>query len=194
MFVWIWPAIAPTRRQTVIATTSGSLSKRKAAAMLAGPYHRPLLTGLPLRQRSVCMTISAVLLVVLGLAALIQLSALASLPPDIAGVFLTALTLSGLLAVVPLALLWFLDRRERESTWLFAAAFLWGGCIATALALPFNSAFLQLIDAWVARHPAVTMVLGPDAAIMLAAPISAPVVEETAKALGVLLIFWFLRA
>jgi RsiW-degrading membrane proteinase PrsW (M82 family) len=140
------------------------------------------------------MTICAVLLVVLALAALIQLSALASLPPDIAGVFLTALTLSGLLAVVPLALLWFLDRRERESTWLLAAAFLWGGCIATALALPFNSAFFQLIDAWVARHPAVTMVLGPDAAIMLAAPISAPIVEETAKALGVLLIFWFLRA
>src|SRR5262249_944738 len=94
----------------------------------------------------------------------------------------------------PLALVWLLDRREREGAWLFAAAFLWGGCIATALALPFNTAFFQLIDAWVARHPAVAMVLGPDAAMMLAAPISAPVVEETAKALGVLLIFRFLRA
>ena len=38
------------------------------------------------------------------------------------------------------------------------------------------------------------MVLGPDAAIMLAAPISAPIAEEIAKALGVLLIFWLLRA
>src|SRR5262245_9873199 len=162
--------------------------------MLADPYHDPLLTGAPLRQPSVCKLISGALLVVLALAALIQLSALASLPPDIAGVFLTALTLSGLLAVVPLALLWFLDRREREGAWLFAAAFLWGGCIATALALPFNTAFFQFIDAWVARHPTVTAVLGPDAATLLAAPISAPLVEEIAKALGVLLIFRLLRA
>jgi protease PrsW len=162
--------------------------------MLVHPYRDPALAGSTLRQRSVCKVISAVLLVVLALAALIQLSALASLPPDIASVFLEALTLSGLLAVVPLALLWFLERRERESAWLFAAAFLWGGCIATALALPFNTAFFQLIDTWVARHPAVTVVLGPDAATMLAAPISAPLVEEIAKGLGVLLIFWWLRA
>jgi len=161
--------------------------------MLANPSNAPIL-GPPLRKRGVCMTVSAALCVVLALVALMQLSVLASLPPDIAGVFLTALVLSGLLAVVPLALLWLLDRRERASVWLFAAAFLWGGCIATALALPFNTAFFQLIDAWVARHPAVTMVLGPDAAVLLAAPLSAPVVEESAKALGVLLIFWFLRA
>src|SRR5262249_40636788 len=94
----------------------------------------------------------------------------------------------------PLALVWLLDRREREGAWLFAAAFLWGGCIATALALPFNTAFFQLIDAWVARHPAVAMVLGPDAAMMVAGAVCAPVVEETAKALGVLLIFQLLRA
>jgi RsiW-degrading membrane proteinase PrsW (M82 family) len=153
----------------------------------------PLLADSPLRQRSVSLAISAVLLVVLALAALIQLSVLASLPPDVAIVFLTALALSGLLAVVPLAVLWFLDRREREGAGLFAAAFLWGGCIATALALPFNTAFFHLIDAWVAHHPAVTMVLGPDAAEMLALPISAPIVEESAKGLGVLLIFWLLR-
>src|SRR5262245_35097519 len=140
------------------------------------------------------IAISAVLLVVLAFAALIQLSALASAPLDIAGVFLKALTLSGFLVVVPLAVLWFLDRRERESSWLFAAAFLWGGFIATALALPFNTAFFRLVDMWVAQHPIVSAVLGPDAAILLAAPISAPIAEEIAKALGVLLIFWLLRA
>jgi protease PrsW len=162
--------------------------------MLAGSYHDPLHAGPPLRHRWVCKVISAALVVVLALAVLLQLSALASVPADIAGVFLEALTLSGLLAVVPIAVLWFLDRREREGAWLFAAAFLWGGCIATALALPFNTAFFQLIDAWVARHPAVTAVLGPDAAVLLAAPISAPIVEETAKALGVVVVFWLLRA
>jgi RsiW-degrading membrane proteinase PrsW (M82 family) len=102
--------------------------------------------------------------------------------------------LSSLLSVVPLGVLWFLDRRERESVWLLAAAFLWGGGIATALSLPFNTASFKLVDAWVSQHPAITLVLGDDAAMMLAAPISAPIVEEIAKALGALLIFWLLRA
>ena len=114
--------------------------------------------------------------------------------PDVASVFYRALALSSALATVPLAVLWFIDRRERENPWLFAAAFLWGGFIATAVALPFNTAFFLLVDLWVAHHPVVKWMLGPDAAIMLAAPISAPIVEELAKALGVLLLFWLLRA
>src|SRR5262245_59695372 len=130
----------------------------------------------------------------LSLATLIHLGLLASMRPDVASVFYRALALSSALAVVPLTVLWFLDRRERETPWLFAAAFLWGGFIATALALPFNTAFFRLVDMWVAQHPIVSAVLGPDAAILLAAPISAPIAEEIAKALGVLLIFWLLRA
>jgi protease PrsW len=124
----------------------------------------------------------------------IHLGLLASMRPDVASVFFRALVLSSVLAAAPLALLWFLDRRERETPWVFAATFLWGGLIATALSLPFNTAFFGLVDAWVAQHPIVSAVLGPDAAIMLAAPISAPIAEEIAKALGVLLVFWLLRA
>src|SRR5262245_47254149 len=176
---------------------SGRVLMRRAAedtAMLTDPYYDPLLMGSPLRQRGVCKVISAALLALLAFASLIQLSVVAGMRPDIAGVFVKALMLSSLLAVVPLAVLWFLDRRERETPWLFAAAFLWGGCIATALALPFNTAFFRLVDAWVTQHPAITLILGPNAAMMLAAPISAPVVEEFAKASGVLVIFWLLRA
>jgi protease PrsW len=77
---------------------------------------------------------------------------------------------------------------------VFAAAFLWGGCIATALALPFNTAFFLFVDTIVAQEPAIREMLGPDAAMLLAAPISAPIAEEIAKALGVLLLFWLLRA
>jgi RsiW-degrading membrane proteinase PrsW (M82 family) len=109
-------------------------------------------------------------------------------------VFLQALVLSSLLATVPLAVLWYLDRRERETPWLFAAAFLWGGCIATTLALPVNTAFFLFVDAIVAQEPAIREMLGPDAAMLLAAPISAPIAEEIAKALGVLVLFAFLRA
>ena len=152
-----------------------------------------LLMGSPLRRSGVCLVICAVLLAVLALAALVHLAVLISMRPDVAGVFFRALALSSVLAIVPLALLWFLDRRERENPWLFAAAFLWGGLISTALALPFNSAFFALVDLWVAQHPMVSGLLGPDATILLAAPISAPIAEEIAKAMGVLLIFWLLR-
>jgi protease PrsW len=162
--------------------------------VLTDPRYDAVLTGSPLRRRVVGRVVSAVLLVVLAFAVLVQLGALASARSDIAAVFLKGLTLSSLLAIVPLAVLWFLDRRERESAWLLAVAFLWGGLVATAIALPFNTAFFQLVDAWVAQDPAIGLVLGPDAAMLLAAPISAPIVEEIAKALGVLAIFWLLRA
>jgi RsiW-degrading membrane proteinase PrsW (M82 family) len=150
--------------------------------------------GSPLRRRGVCTVIGVVLLVLLVACTLIHLGVLGGMRPDVEAVFFRALALSTLLSAVPLAVLWFLDRRERETPWLFAVAFLWGGCIATAIALPLNTAFFALTDAWVAQHPLVSKVLGPDAALMLAAPISAPIAEEFAKALGVLLLFWLLRA
>ena len=150
--------------------------------------------GSPLRRSGVSKAITAALLVILAFATLVQLVVFTSMPPGLFSVFLRALALSSLLALVPLAILWFLDRRERESPWLFAAAFLWGGLIATALALPFNTAFFKLMDEWLAHHPMLAVILGPEASLMLAAPISAPIAEEFAKALGVLLLFWLLRA
>ena len=153
-----------------------------------------LFMGSPLRRSGVSKGITAALLVILAFATLVQLAVFTSMPPGLFSVFLRALALSSLLALVPLTILWFLDRRERESPWLFAAAFLWGGLIATALALPFNTAFFKLMDEWLAHHPMIAVILGPEASLMLAAPISAPIAEEFAKALGVLLLFWLLRA
>ena len=150
--------------------------------------------GSPLRRGGVSKAIAASLLVILAFATLVQLAVFTSMPPGLFSVFLRALALSSLLALVPLTILWFLDRRERESPWLFAAAFLWGGLIATALALPLNTAFFKLMDEWLVHHPMLAVILGPEASLMLAAPISAPIAEEFAKALGVLLLFWLLRA
>src|SRR5262245_1006143 len=161
--------------------------------MMHSGYDR-LLMGSPLRRSGVSKAITAALLAILVFATLVQLVVFTGMPPGILSVFLRALALSSLLALVPLAILWFLDRRERESPWLFAAAFLWGGLIATALALPFNTAFFKLIDEWLAHHPMLEVMLGPEAPLMLVAPISAPIAEELAKALGVLLLFWLLRA
>ena len=134
-----------------------------------------------------------VLLAVLIFATLIHLSLFVGMKPELLAVFARALGLSTMLAAVPVTLLWFLDRRERESPLLFAAAFLWGGCIATALALPLNNAVFKLVDDWLAQYPTLAVLLGPDAPLMIVAPLSAPIVEEIAKALGVILLFWLLR-
>jgi protease PrsW len=94
----------------------------------------------------------------------------------------------------PVTILWFLDRRERESRWLFLVAFLWGALIATGLALPLNTSILRAADAWVRANPAVGEYLGPDAALMIGAPIAGPLVEEVTKGLGVVALFLLLRA
>jgi len=62
----------------------------------------------------VCVAIGVALLAVLSIAASIQLDLIRATRSDIASVFFRALFLSSLLASVPIAVLWFLDRRERE--------------------------------------------------------------------------------
>ena len=147
----------------------------------------------PLRKSGPCIAVSASLIVVLAIAVLVNLGLLAGMGPDVAGVFFRALALSTLLSCVPLSVLWFLDRREREAPLFFLAAFLWGACIATAIVVPFNTAFHDLVDRWIALNPIVAEILGPDATILIAAPLAAPITEEVAKAAGVVLIFWLLH-
>ena len=146
-----------------------------------------------LRKSRVCGAVDATLVILFVGAVVVHLSLLARLDPDVVGVFCVAVLASTLLSLVPVAVVWFLDRRERETPFLLAATFLWGGCIATALVLPFNTAFFQFVDRWVALNPVVTEILGPEATMLIAAPLSAPIAEEVAKAAGVALIFRFLR-
>ena len=161
---------------------------------MASQLHPGRQPGAPLRQPGVSRLVCAGLVLLLAFASLVNLAMLTSLGPDVLSVFDRALARSTVLTIIPLAVVWYLDRREREAPLLFAAAFLWGGCIATGLAIPFNTLFLQALAAWLNAHPEIIRILGPDAAIILGAPISAPIVEEFFKALGVLLIFWLLRA
>src|SRR5262249_31658790 len=154
-------AVAAARPQEL----SGDPPRSAGGAMtvVSHPGYDRLLMGSPLRRSGVCLVLCSVLLSLLAFACLLHLTLIASMRSDVAGVFFRPLALSSVLAAVPLPVLWFLDRRERENPWLFAAAFLWGGLIATAIALPFNTVFFQIVDAWVAQHPMTRQVLGPDA-------------------------------
>jgi hypothetical protein len=83
---------------------------------LAGYLERhPLLMGSPLRKPAVCLVICGALGLLLAFAAIVHLSLLASMRLDIVLVFFRALATSSVLSLVPLVVLWFLDRRERET-------------------------------------------------------------------------------
>jgi len=147
----------------------------------------------PLRRPRVARAVTIATGVMLLVAGLIICVAVGGLGSEATRVFLTALAISSALSVLPIAILWYLDRRERESPWLLAAAFLWGGLIATAFALPVNTAAIVSIAGWLEHNAALKDVLGPEAALMIGAPLAAPIVEETFKGLGIVLLFWLVR-
>jgi RsiW-degrading membrane proteinase PrsW (M82 family) len=161
---------------------------------LQHPGLDPLLFGSPLRRPPVAMLVIALLVLLLLIATAVALVTFTAMGRDGTSVFARALAASSVLSLVPLAALWWLDRRERESPWLFAIAFLWGGVIASWLSMPLNTLILVGIEQWVAQHPEVTQLLGADAARMIGAPIAAPLVEESAKGAGLVLLFLLLRA
>jgi RsiW-degrading membrane proteinase PrsW (M82 family) len=147
----------------------------------------------PLRQPRIARRTAIGVGALLVLSALIICAAVGGLGSEATRVFLKALMLSSALSLLPIAILWYLDRRERETPWLFAAAFLWGGLIATAFALPFNTAAIMAVAGWLEQNAALKEMLGPEAALMIGAPLAAPVVEETLKGLGIVLLFWLAR-
>jgi protease PrsW len=122
--------------------------------------------------------IAAVLVLFLISGLLLALALGSELGLQAAGVAaLTALLPLGI--VVP-ALLW-LDRYESEPIRYLGFAFGWGALVATTVSLVLNTGSLAVLQAVTAEGEAVAIV------------VVAPVVEESLKTLGVLLILWFRR-
>jgi RsiW-degrading membrane proteinase PrsW (M82 family) len=91
-----------------------------------------------------------------------------------------------LLATIPVPIyllfpLW-LDRFEPEPWWLLALCFLWGAAIATFVSLILNTANMAIFRA-----------AAGDVGDALGAIVSAPLVEEFAKGLALLLLFFWKR-
>jgi len=157
------------------------------------PINR-LILGSPLSRRRNAILVISILLAILTFATVQLLGIFTSFRSDAALVFLVALTASALLSIIPVSILWFLDRRERESPWAIAVALLWGGIIATGLSAPLNSQIIGQIAGWVAENPLLQETLGPQAALLIGAPIAGPLVEETIKGIGILALLIFLSA
>jgi RsiW-degrading membrane proteinase PrsW (M82 family) len=131
------------------------------------------------------------MLLLLGIAFLGHLTLWILEPLEASAVFAAAALLGAAASVPVIALLWYLDRRERESVWLFGGALLWGAVISTGISAILNAlgfGFIQL---------GLEVAGGMDAEMagqLLAAALVAPPVEEMAKGLAVLVLFWFFRA
>jgi RsiW-degrading membrane proteinase PrsW (M82 family) len=147
----------------------------------------------PLHRKPVARAVAVGLAILLAFSTLIICAVVGGLGSAATEVFLRALAMSSLLALLPLSIIWFLDRRERESPRIFAAAFLWGAVIATTISLPFNTWVIFAVTEWLESNTALRDLLGPEAAIMIGAPLAAPIVEETAKGVGIALVFWLAR-
>src|SRR5262249_9859326 len=76
-----------------------------------------------------------------------------------------------------------IDRFEPEPWWMLLMTFLWGALAATGIAYLLNTAAGQAGQA----------LAGRDGGEFLSSVVSAPLVEEGAKGLALLGLFWFMR-
>ena len=86
------------------------------------------------------------------------------------------------LGIVIPTFLW-LDRFESEPTRYLVVAFLWGALVAAVVAAVFNTGAIAVLE----------VASDPDAAVTATAVVVAPVVEEAAKGVLVLLVWWVMR-
>jgi len=97
--------------------------------------------------------------------------------------YLAATLAVTLTTVASLILIWFLDRFEKDPVWLLGLVFLWGAVPAVIISLVVELIFRlplpYLLDAW--------------AADVFMSSVVAPIVEESAKAIALLLVFVALR-
>ena len=92
--------------------------------------------------------------------------------------------LASVLALIPLIIVlgavWWIDRWEPEPPGVLAAAFLWGAGVATVVSLVVSTSASLLV---------ASSTGSPSRAQFFSAVVSAPIGEESTKALGVLIVF-----
>ncbi len=157
---------------------------------------RPTLTaGSRLASRRWAV-VGLVVLAVLSQAALSTLvSSFGSRPADELVVFFQALIVASILTVPGIAIVAFIDRRERESPWLYAFALGWGMLGAAGLSLLLNTeAFRSMLSVTAQVDGGMAAVTGfNDLTRLFVAVVFAPPIEELTKAIALVLLVFFLR-
>ena len=172
------PATEPAARAAEApAPAQAPVDVRQAASVVSG-----LAPTQPVRRNG---GLTAIGVVGIAVVALVGLAVIAYL---FAGLGPTAFAIGGFLALVPLGIVllgvhW-IDRWEPEPRGILVFAFLWGAAASVAVALIVG-----------AQLDGVLTAIGGDSTTrdFLASVVEAPIVEEGAKGLGLLLIFWFAR-
>jgi protease PrsW len=89
-----------------------------------------------------------------------------------------------------LLIVWWIDRYDREPLWLVGVAFLWGAVGSVLLALAGSAVLTDLVTAWCVQYFEVWPSLVRGLSQVAGTVIIAPVIEEPAKALILLVIIW----
>lgn len=162
-------------------TVLGKLDEGQTSFVwLSGTPHTPQAIGIKVRRLYFFLVVS-----VLGMAgclvtgALIVLPALLQFPQVLLGA-----TLFALLPAIPYTLgIKLLDRNDQIPWSNYLGCLMWGATVGCGLSLVVNTFFGE----------ALKLLASPEEATNLVAVFVAPLVEETAKGLGLLVLFWILN-
>jgi RsiW-degrading membrane proteinase PrsW (M82 family) len=162
-------------------STAAPVSAPAAVNQSATRVTQPGLTQ-PIRRGSLGLVLGIIGII---LAALVLVVVVVYLITGLGG---DAFALGGIMALIPLAIVFivvrWIDRWEPEPRMAILFAFLWGAGVSVLIALIVGAEIENLIYA--AGGPG-------DGYEFFSAAVQAPIVEETGKGLGLLLIFWFAR-
>lgn len=121
---------------------------------------------------------AALIALLLGLVSLILIGYSTGPVPFLAGLVVAVLPVP----VYVMMALW-IDRFEAEPRWLLAVAFFWGALVAVGIAIIVNSIGAGVVEA----------AFGEETADLYGLSVSAPLVEEGAKALALFILYFWKR-
>ena len=146
----------------------------------ASNYRQPTVLPRPRRLSAIkviAAVIGAMFALLLGLIVLLLIGAETGLVELMIGMLCAILPVP----IYVMLLLW-IDRYESEPLWMLATTFFWGALVAVFIALVFNTG-IEIVAAIATNSKEFAANVG--------AVISAPIVEESAKALVLLILFFW---
>lgn len=135
-------------------------------------------------ERGVVDLVVRLVLTLFGAVLMIVVIWVASQSASDSSVLLTAIALALIPLGLVLTVVFWIDRWEPEPLPTLIVAFLWGAGVSTAISMLVNSTVL---------YAAADSTLSLEGAFQISAVVSAPIIEETTKGIGVLIIFLIWR-